>query len=227
MYRVLNIMLAMLLGAATARGSPWWASWNGDAYPETEGWTGWSSDPAVQRWLEDGSLFIDSRAAWGMYEEYGQPRPGEMTLAPSETFVMHWQVRVDEVIDAAHTDPGVWAESDDPWEVAFVLGMDGIHSLYEPGNWAPFTAGLFHDFLLESSDMRSYTLSIDGVRSLERLFFESLFQGHGVGFGDVSSNRSLAEWDYVECGIVPEPSAVLCILATALFCRPQKRTAAR
>jgi len=227
MYRVLNIMLAMLLGAVTARASPWWVSWNGDAYPETEGWTRWSSDPPAERWLEDGKLFIDSRAVPGAYEEYGQERPAQMTLAPGETFLMSFRVKVDDVIGTGHTDPGVWVWSDDQWAVGFDLGVDIIWSDYEPTKWASFTPGVFHDFLAASPDMRSYTLSIDGIPALEGSFCESLFYGPGAGWGDVMSGRSLSEWASVECGVVPEPSGILCMLGALCSCFRLRRSTPR
>lgn len=226
MYRVLDVMLAMLLGAVAARASPWWATWE-DGWPEEQGWTRWSSDPPAERWLEDGKLFIDSRAAWGISDIYGQLRPGEMTLGPDQTFVMHWRVMVDDVIPAGHTDPGLQASSDDQWDVIFTLGMDNISSFYEPGKWAPFAPGMFHDFLFESTDMRTYSLSIDGTAAFEGTFFESLFYGPGVGWGDVTTDRSLSEWDFMECGIVPEPDALLCMLAGLCICGLLRRSAAR
>jgi hypothetical protein len=226
MYRVLNVMLAMLLGAATARASPWWVSWNGDAYPETEGWGHYATDPPAQRWLEDGKLFIDSRADWFINDMYSQSRPGEMTLGPQETFVAHWRVRVDDVIPAGSEDAGLGVASDDQWDVLFTLGVDRISSTYEPGNWAMFTPGVFHEFWFESSDMRTYVLSMDGTPLFQGNFFESLFYGPGAGFGDVTSDRSLSEWDYVECGIIPEPSSLLCMVAALIACGRLRRSAA-
>ncbi len=224
MYRVLNIMLAMLLGAGTARASPWWVTWTGDAYPETEGWTRYSSDPPAERWLEDGKLFIDSRAAPGIYEEYDQLRPAEMTLEPGQTFLLTWRVKVDEAI---HSDPAVAVMSDDYYLVHLSLAIDGIYCDTPPGGWAPFAPGQFHEFLFESSDMRAYTLYIDGLPALQGTFFEAFPATPGVGWGDMTSSSSLAQWDWVECGIVPEPSACLGALAALLGFRPLKRSAAR
>jgi hypothetical protein len=221
MVRVLNIMLAMLVGAATARASPWWASWSGDSglYPEEAGWTRYSSDPPPQRWLEDGSLFIDSRAVWGMSDIYSQLHAGEMTLGPGETVVVSWRVQVVE----GGEDAAVEVDSDDQWTVHLELGIDGVHSFYEPGNWAPFAPGVFHDFLLESSDLRTYTLAIDGVPSLWGNFFHSLFYSPGVGWGDMSTDQSLSAWQSVEAGIIPEPSAALCALIAFCGCSRVRR----
>jgi len=226
MYRVLNIMLAMLLGAATARASPWWVSWSGDSYPESEGWLHYATDPPAQRWLEDGKLFIDSRADWYIYDIYSQYRPGEMTLGPQEKVVGHWRIKVDDIIPAGSQVPGLGVASDDQWEVSFILGVDKIISGYEPGNWAAFEPGVFHEFYFESSDMRTYTLSIDGSPALEGDFFESFAYGPGIGWGHITSHKGLSEWDFVECGIVPEPGALSCMLAGFCILGLLRRSAA-
>jgi hypothetical protein len=227
MVRLVSVALVVLLTGVTARASPWYVTWTGDAYPETEGWTRYSSDPPAERWLEDGKLWIDSRAAWGMSDEYGQLRPGEMTLVPGEIFTMHWRVRVDFVYGEASADAGVWVWTDDQRAAFFTMGMDAIHSEYESGNWASFEPGVFHDFTFASADMLTYALWIDGVLSLQGAFHESLFDMPGMGWGDVSTDRSLSEWDAVDAGVTPEPSGVLCILIALCVWRPLRRLGAR
>jgi len=207
--RMLASALVLAAGAIGLRADPWWVTWTGDAYPETQGWTRYSSNPAAHRWLEDGKLFIDSRAAPFISESYGQSRRGQMTLAPGETFRFSWAVKVTEVLPLRAVDPGIWVSSDDQWDVLLNLGIDTIDSFYEPGKHASFTPGVFHVFELHSSDLRTYRLSIDGTPAFEGVFFKSLFYMPGVGWGDVTTGRSLAEWDWVHAGIVPEPSAWL------------------
>ncbi len=227
MFRVLNVVLLTALAAATARASPWWVTWNGDAYPETEGWTHYASDPPAQRWLEDGKLFIDSRADWFISDIYSQLRPGEMTLGPNETLVISWRIKVDETIPTGGEDPAVYIGSDDQYEVSLLLSTNSISSLYEPGKWAAFSPNEFHDFTFESADMRTYQLLIDGAVAFQGTFFESLFYCPAVGWGDMTSNRSLAEWDWFESGIVPEPGAWLCMFGALCVCRSLTRSATK
>jgi hypothetical protein len=211
MARVIIVTLVLTLTIRTARAEPYWVEWTGDAYPETEGWIRGSSDPPAERWLEDGKLFIDSRADWFIYEQYGQPRPGMMTTGPGETFIMHWRVKVDEIIGVV--DPGIIVRSDDQHAVVFNFSASTIESFYEPGVGAPFEAGQFHEFTLESADMRAYSLSIDGEVALEGAFYKSIVPDPMVAWGDIASHRSLSEWDSVGFGIVPEPASALYLLA--------------
>ncbi len=233
MLRVLKLMSAMLLGVVTAQASPWWATYDGNDYPENEGWLHYATDPPAQRWLQDGSLFIDSRAAWGISDIYSQYRPGEMILAPGEKVAAHWVVKVDEEIPANAEDLslGVYSDVDSDnhhWGVSFQLAIDGVHSGFEPGNWAPFELGVFHDFYFESWDFRTYTLSIDGVQAMGGNFFYAYGPGGGIGWGDNTTASSLSEWSLVECGIVavPEPGAALCVLFAMCLYRPARRLAA-
>ncbi len=223
MSRISGLIATLLLTAATAAAEPYWIEWTGDTFPETEGWTRFSSDPPAERWLEDGKLFIDSRADWFITEEYWYPRPGMMTLEEGETFVYRWRVKVDEVI--VELDPGAGLRTDDQREVVFALGEDRIISFYEPDKYASFAPGEWHEFLFESSDMQTYSLYMDSELAWEGTFFDSLFSGAGVSWGDTWSHRSLSEWDHVEFGILPEPVPALSVLLLCLLWLPRRSAA--
>jgi hypothetical protein len=220
MFRVLTVSLGMLLVVGAARASPFWVSWE-DGWPDQQGWLEGSSDPPAQKWLEDGLLFIDSRAAGG-YDGYYQ-NPASLMPGPQETFAMHWRVRVDESWPTS--DPGVIVRADDHYSVAFSMDRQSIHSNYEPGKWALFAPNEFHDFVVQSTDMRAYELYIDGALALQGTFFESLFPGPSVAWGDLSSAMSLAPWDSVQYGIMPEPSPILCLLIPLCYARSLRRSA--
>jgi hypothetical protein len=210
MHLCMSVVVIFAIATTVASAETYWVEWTGDAYPETEGWIRYSSDPPAERWLEDGKLFIDSRADWFISEEYFLPRPGMMTPGPGESFVMQWRVMVHEIV--GYSDPGVGVVSDDEHALVLSMGRDFIESA-EEGTSAPFTPDEWHEFMLQSQDMLSYELYIDGALGFDGEFFDSPFSNPGVGWGDISSHRSLAEWDYVAFGIVPEPSSGLFILA--------------
>ena len=224
MTRVAKFLIVFGLGGFGVKADTFWVRWD-DGWPEQQGWKRYSSNPPAKRWLEDGKLFIDSRADWFISEIYGQDRPGMMRLQPGQTFTVRWRVKVHEV--AAYTDPAVYLRSDDYYDVKLSLGVDGIHSFYEPGKWAPFARGQFHEFAFDSSDMRTYRLHIDGKLAFEGAWFESLPGVPGAGWGDMSSDRSLAEWDWLEYGIVPEPAGALLLTVGICASWPLSRSATR
>ncbi len=215
------VLLFMTVG--TARGELWWTRYDAQTglYPEETDWTRYASDPPAQRWFQDGKLFIDSRAAHGITDEYGQSRAGQMTLSPGQLFTFRFRIKVDYV--DLFSDPGIDVESDDQHEVLFTLGETAIYSTYEPGKWAPFEPHAFHEFTVESSDFRSYRLYVDDHLGFEGTFFESLFNGAALFWGDMTSSSSLAEWDYVEAGVTPEPHALLAALAAVVVWGSSRR----
>lgn len=208
MNRLLLILLAF--SPALCQAEAYWVSWD-SGWPEEQGWTWDASDQPPQRWLEDGTLCIDSRGPWGIWGGYYQFHPGMFTLEPGETFVLRWRVEVREITGIL--DPGVMLHADDQFAAGFLLGANRIYSEYEPALSAPIVPGQFHDFVMESSDMRAYRLYIDGGFAFEGAFFDSLVPGSTVAWGDQASNGSLSAWDYFAYGIVPEPSGALCMVA--------------
>ena len=214
MIRISRFTLLFVLVVATARAEPYWVAYEGSGFPENEGWIRASSDPPAERWLEDGSLFIDSRAELDSFESYGIPSNGGQNPEPGETFVVRWGLEVQEV--TPWEDPGVAITSDDQYAVTFVFAEGYVTSTYEPNASAEFAPGMFHEFEMRSADMRSYELYIDGALAIEGVLHESFFPA-GVGFGDlVRGGSSLARWDYFHFGVVPEPACgSLLLLALA------------
>ncbi len=217
--KVRIVTLTLLASTIAARASPFWVTWEA-GWPTEQGWLeGWSI-PA-QKWLDDGLLYIDSRTAGG-YDGYYQ-LPQTLMPGAQETFTLRWRVRIYESTPTSDPGVGVWA--DDQYAVAFSMDTHSIRSNYEPGHWALFAPNEFHEFVLESSDMRAYDLYIDGALALQGTFFESLFPGPSVAWGDLSSGMSLAAWDTVQYGIIPEPSALMCLLTALSYAGLLKRSA--
>lgn len=133
-------------------------------------------------------------------------------------------VKVDEII--GYSDPGVAVCSDDQHALVLSMGMDFIQSSEELIS-APFSPHEWHDFTLESEDLLTYQLYIDGMPAFDGSFYESAFSLAGAYWGDHSSHRSLAEWDYVAFGIVPEPSSGLSGLAVMCVAVLLRRSASR
>ncbi len=208
MYRVLNVMLAMLLAAAAARASPYWIEYEPASgnLPEQEGWIRHTYYGGDQRSIEDGWLVMDGMASPGIQDYYEMPMNGSLDPQVGEQFVLEWRIRVDDLL--GYYDPSMAVFSNEGWAVGFVMSQSAIYSEFESEVSAPFEAGVPHVFDFNSADMRTYTLSIDGVPVIEGDFWLSLWDSR-VQWGDgVCGGASLARWDYVRFAVVPEPNSV-------------------
>jgi hypothetical protein len=213
--RTLCLVVALLLAAPGAGAAPYWVSYEGNDYPENEGWTRYSLYGGAQRSFEDDSFVLDSRASTGICDFYQMFRSGATDPGPGETFVMDWQLRVDEVVGPWDTGVGVYA--DGKWAVGFDFNRTNVYSAFEPGVGASFSPGVFHHFQLTSTDMRNYVLSIDGEEAIRGAFWLSLFSSQ-VWWGDeTQGGASLSHWDYFRFGVVPEPKCLPLILAGVLI----------
>jgi hypothetical protein len=197
---------ALGLLAAPAGAEQYWIAYEGNDFPENEGWERYATDPPAQRWLEDGSFFLDSRTGVHTVDNYTiYFDAGGLDPDAGQTFIMRWKLKVE---DSHLWDGGVYVTSDDQYEVVFMFDEGSLLSLYEPDVYAEFEPGAFHGFELRSGDMRSYELYIDGDLAIEGTFFEGLFSAC-VGFGDITGGTSLTAWDYFRFGVIPEPAAWL------------------
>ncbi len=205
MTRILFYLMVSALLATVASADEYWITYEGNDFPENEGWQRISYGQP-ERWIEDGCLVIDSRGSVSWVEFYQLNMGGNLDPGPGELFVMQWRLRIDEAYGA---DITVGVFSDDKWAAAFQLDADTISSVFELDTSAPFLPDVFHEFELRSSDMRSYDLYIDDDLAIEGSFWLSLTDSL-VGWGDdVQGAASLSRWDCFRFGVVPEPSSAL------------------
>jgi hypothetical protein len=212
-------VLGLLLGAGLpARADLYWVSYDGQAFPESEGWRRhWGDEhgpygPGADRSIDDGVFVLDSLRddqIFDFYEVQGIADP-----EAGEAFVMQWRLRVD-----ARSDPWdagiVIARDTSPGHVELNFAPDRVQ-VYTDGVELAIEPGAFHEYRFESLDMDAFDLFIDGV-PVHRGHFEtfSLLRSF-VNFGDgVQGLRSLSEWDYLAFGVVPEPGSglLLCLVA--------------
>jgi hypothetical protein len=222
-----RILLCAVFGSVVCQAEPYWIRYDAASglYPEQEGWTRGVSDPAPERWLEDGKLFIDSRADWFLTDGYAAPLlPGMLTLSPGETFVMRWRVKIDEMI--GYSAPGVLVLSDDHELMSLQMGLDFIELAYGETR-AQFSPYEWHEFTLQSSDMSTYSLEIDGVFGFSATALDESPFAPDAGWGDLSSHRALSEWEYVELGVVPEPTTAGSLIAGTVAVWSLKRSGLR
>jgi hypothetical protein len=196
--------LALLAGfvwmAASAGATPFWVAWEGETYPENEGWSRLVHNGGDERWFESGAMVLSGDP--NKVDGYGMQVPLELEVG--EQFVACWRVRVDSV--TALWDPVV--EVDFHYgSVILAYSRGEIYSVMEQAS-IPFEPGVFHEYWLTSDDMREYELGVDGV-----LAYTGRFVGYnpdsGFGWGDATYSGSVSAWDRVAFGVVPEPATSL------------------
>jgi hypothetical protein len=212
MIRMLSLLLVCVLAVSIASADEYWIAYEGNDFPENEGWTRIWFDPQAERWIENGALAIDSRASTSTCEWY-EWYPEVVDPAPGEEFIMCWRLCVDD----GGFDVGVSVYSDEKWAAAFLLDEDTIVSVFEPDVSASFTPNVFHEFELRSVDMRTYELFIDDALAIEGTFWLSLIQSRVLWGDKVQGAASLSRWDYVRFGVAPEPNGTLIIIAIGLW----------
>ena len=204
-FLMVVVWVLLLLPAGAARASPYWIAYEGNDFPENEGWLRFTGQGGAQRSLEDGWLVLDGRADPRIYDAYEVRPVGKLTVGPGEEFVMQWRNELTE-LTVGYYDPGAGVFADDKWAVGFHQSETTIFSIFETGVSAPYAPGVPHEFELRSSDMRTYALVIDGNLAIRGAFWESLTASR-VSWGDMAYGASsLARWDYFRFGVVPECS---------------------
>jgi hypothetical protein len=208
----------VLLSATPAGAAPYWVAWEGNDFPENEGWErGHFGDngPTAERSLTDGIMTLDGRASIDIVDGYVRQR--QINPGPGEVFLVQWRLRVDDVLahPLAPYDPAVIVYSDDGWEVILEAGEAVGHSLLEQFSF-PMEPGVFHHWELRSSDMRSYDLFIDGALVYAGQFVPAVRRSQ-VEWGDLTAGAaSSSRWDYFRFGVVPEPATWMLVGLGAL-----------
>lgn len=219
------LMFPVVLVLATvpsAWSSEFWIAYEGNVYPEEDGWTRFTLGGGAQRSLVNGALVLDGMASWDIVDNYYIETP--LVLAPGEVFIAEWRVLIADVEDYLF-DPGIAIWPPGHGAVEFDYAEDALWSPYENA-WVYFTPGVYHDYVFSSADMVAYTLQIDGELARTGQFVGWSPESF-VGWGDTYEGaRSLTEWDHFRFGIVPEPGAAvlgLVQVAVVLLIRSPRR----
>ncbi len=224
MRRLVWIAFAVLATGAIARADTYWIDWEGDDWPENQGWTrvwgnweGQYEGPGASRTLEDGILTYDSLYDVGVYDFSRIHRPGQTDPGPGELFVAEWRLKVSQVVGRA--DPTVGICSDDAWCLGLEFGYDRLYSVFEDYLAIPFEGGAFHCYRVVSPNMQTYALYIDDQLARQGTFAHLVVSSE-ISWGDgVQGAASLHSWDYFRFGVVmPEPSSVLLLVLSVVCC---------
>lgn len=212
-------VVLLVSSTISARADQYWIAYEGNDFPENEGWTRGFSAGGANRYIEDGALVIDSLASTDVYDDYQWV--GLTNPEAGETFVMQWRSLVEQQttwFDASIT----LARSGPPGDLTVLLGPDTVLMLDQ---WTEFqiTPGLWHEYHLQSADMENFSLSVDGDLAISGTFQTPSILSAFVSFGDSwVGSASLSRWDYFRFGVVPEPPSDL-LIAVVAFCIWRKR----
>ena len=221
----MSLLIAVVV-LPCASGAPYWVSWEGDDYPENEGWERihWRDDAQAVRTRQNGVMTLDGLASIEIIDSYRIERE---TFDPElgETFVVQWGVRVREVLFLNENfpyDPGWGMRSDEGWAASFVMGVDEIHNLYTQLD-ASFAPGLLLNWEFRSEDMRTYDLYLNNEVVSTGNFIPTSSTRPRIAWGDfVAGTASLSDWDYFRFGVVPEPSTAWLLLSVVGLAHARK-----
>jgi hypothetical protein len=216
----LLFVLAAALGAlvAPAGAEQYWIGYEGNDFPENEGWTRvygdghWPPEDEPDRWIEDGALVIDTSRNDQLWEYYSRPL---VDLAPGEMFIAEWQMG-SELLSGTRDNGVVFARQSVPAFAGFQIVASGILVSVDDVVLLLDTS-IRHAFRLTSADMVTYEFSIDGALAYTGLFEADTFLQGFTAFGaGTQAASSTSQWDYFRYGVVPEPGSTM-LLAVGLL----------
>ena len=214
MTRITCFMVALAFGVAPASADEYWIAYEGDDFPENEGWTRTISAGGAERWIEDGALVLDGREDIMIGDSYSMLRT--IDPDPGELFIMRLRLKIDE-LTSGHSDAAFAVSSDESWRVGFRLSETHIFNADDLAMSASFEPGVFHTFEVRSWDMRTFELRIDDSLALTGPFTH-IITASKVSWGDqIVGAASLSRWDYFEFGVVPEPGSAVALVLLSMI----------
>ena len=213
---------------STASAETYWLRYEGNDFPENQGWTHSWNEPNAVRWIDNGTLVIDASEERstcdgyeGTFDFVCRPYPDAEFPEPGSQFFVRWRLKIEDFTGPTPgTGVGVYVE--DGWGASFGMTDHSVRSSFEAGLTAQYEPGVFHEFELRSADMRTYELYIDGALGLSGNFYETPSSNTVIWGEKTTSSASLTRWDYLRIGIAPEPSALAAMFAL-LACRGVSR----
>ncbi len=208
---LLRALLVMLCGSSVVHGDQYWIAYEGNDFPENEGWERhyYKPEPST-RTLGDGMLQLDSSHNQSTYDFYQIHRQINPTIF-GESFVAEWRVVVPFLESPfGFGDSGIGFARDGGGTLSFSFLTDRIMSDRE--GWSiPLSPGVLHDYRITSTDMVTYALEIDGVFARNGTWDLNSLNESFVGWGDTTQGGgilSVSRWDFVRFGVIPEPATV-------------------
>ncbi len=213
----LIIVGVLVATAPLAAAAPWSIAYEGNDYPENEGWVRLFESTPPTRQLDDSILTLDTRPTDFDLDYYIQEPSFKTSPDAGETLVIEARLRVTDIVGLSDTFFTFIDEQS--YAVSIRFYGDGVDSLLEEWPAVPVDTSQWHTYRLESEDMRSYRLLIDGVL-VQHGVFERIISSNRFGWGhDTDPSDARSEWDYVRFGVIPEPSTVLGVVGLCFMLR--------
>ena len=214
---------AVLISLSAAGADEFYLRYDAEGgFPEEQGWSRRYDDSAgeIVRELRDGVFVDDTRSSIENFDLY-EISPEELILNEGETLEITWRMRTLETDDSAlRSDVAVFVSNAESRYTEFYLAADFVSEHPVNGrmkNVYGISGGAFHTYRFVTQDMARYDLYVDGEFAFSDSFHD-FAAGPKVSFGDTISGRSsLAEWDFVEVSVIPEPTCGLALLALVPF----------
>ncbi len=227
MPQAASLTMVVLAGFTPAFGM--YIAYEGEVFPEDDGWTvtGNPQDPSrYTRSISDGIFTIHATADGVATVYYERERP-----LTSNNIFYEWRSRTSNndgasLISLSLMRPSFWSQIILGWRAdqatAYFYQEAGIVSAWTQVSLTP---GEFHTFRVESNGAL-HTLYIDGVERLSDELQAPTGLNGLVKFGFLKTHDNIpteSDWDYIRVGEVPEPCTLLLIgLGVACAKRPRR-----
>jgi hypothetical protein len=220
MYRIGVALVLLAWGAWGVRADEFYLHYDGNDFPENEGWNRFATDPPVVRSLWEGRLGLNAYGDISTAEYYSTD-PHSFSVCDGEFLRVAWRMVTTRTGTGGATpsDVSIWVANEEqaaaviwitPWFVS-----DGDYCNYE--HIVPIAPREFHTYELLSHDLRSYDLFIDETLAFQSSFREWYPFPNWVAWGDtVIGMASVSSWDYVTVQVVPEPHSAVTLTAAGL-----------
>jgi hypothetical protein len=217
----LGVLQAGILLASPVLAIPYWFAWEGNDFPENQGWTRSYNNAGDVRTLNGGMMTLDGMSVPPGYDSHRIDYPGSIDPDPNEMFVMQWRMRVQEVVPN-RWDVSIGVFSDESWAAGFHYSETQTRSAFEPAV-LDISPNLFRDYEFRSDDMRTYELFVDGVLVHSGAFVHVVTASR-MAWGDgFAFTQSTSVWDYVRVGVVPESAPLWILLVLAMIATSVRR----
>jgi hypothetical protein len=209
-----GVVAALGLLVAPAGADEYWIAYEGNDFPENEGWSRMYGEGGAERSLVEGHLVLDTTADPWIYEYYEIDQ--SINPDPGEVFVAEWRLSVQEHNYQGLWDPTLVVARDPPdGDVIFSFGVNEL-LIYNDDVVYELSPG-FHAYRFVSADMIEYRLYVDGELLHESEFDPFTVLDSFVAFGPgLQGASSYTTWDYVRFGVIPEPRSSLLLIAMCL-----------